>query len=255
MKGPDPLAGDEPAKLFDAAVPLEEKQRIVFGYYRRLVDDYDRLRHPTGQKDAPARTCRDLAALHPELPDGVYWIDPNEGNARDAVQVQCRMATGASCVLPSPNQVPKKAHYVGRSKPTWFSEMEGGYQMSYKIDRVQLTFLQMLSSGAAQNFTYHCRNSVAFWDASKQSHRRALRLMAHNDLELRAPEPHGDTNPAFTFTAFFDGCKDRSDKWSYTLLQYKSDKPQRLPIVDVAPRDIGFKNQEFGLEIGPACFY
>ncbi|KAH6930044.1 hypothetical protein HPB50_008115 [Hyalomma asiaticum] len=104
VKGPDPLAGDEPAKLFDANVPLEEKQRVVFEYYRRLVDDYDRLRHPTGQKDAPARTCRDLAALHPKLQDGLYWIDPNEGNARDAVQVHCRMAAGASCVLPSPNK-------------------------------------------------------------------------------------------------------------------------------------------------------
>ncbi|KAK8772156.1 hypothetical protein V5799_024598 [Amblyomma americanum] len=127
--------------------------------------------------------------------------------------------------------------------------------MSYKIDRVQLTFLQMLSSGAAQNITYHCRNSVAFWDAAKRSYRRALRLMAHNDLELRAPEQQGDTNPAFTFTAIFDGCKARSEQWSNSLLQYKSDKPQRLPIADVAPRDIGFKNQEFGLEIGPACFY
>ncbi|KAH8024193.1 hypothetical protein HPB51_022254 [Rhipicephalus microplus] len=48
---------------------------------------------------------------------------------------------------------------------------------------------------------------------------------------------------------------DRSDKWSYTILQYKSDKAQRLPIVDIAPRDIGLKNQEFGVEVGPACFY
>ncbi|KAH7952139.1 hypothetical protein HPB52_019218 [Rhipicephalus sanguineus] len=83
----------------------------------------------------------------------------------------------------------------------------GFFRMSYKIDRIQLTFLQMLSSGAVQNITYHCRNSVAFLDASKQSHRRSLRLMAHNDLELRAPE--GDINPAFTFTALFDGCKVR----------------------------------------------
>lgn len=255
MKGPDPLAGDEPAKLFDSNVPLEEKQRIVFDYYRRLVDEYDRLRHPTGQKDAPARTCRDLAISHPELQDGLYWIDPNEGNAKDAVQVQCRMATRATCVLPSPSQVPRKVHYVGRAKQTWFSEMEGGFQLSYKIDRIQLSFLQMLSSEASQNVTYHCRNSVAFWDAEKRSHRRALRLMSHNDLELRAPEQQGDTNPAFTFHALFDGCKGRSDQWSHSLLQYKSEKPQRLPIVDVAPRDIGLKNQEFGLDIGPACFY
>lgn len=253
MKGPDLLAGDEPAKLFEATVPLEEKRRIVFDYYRRLVDEYDKLRHPTGEKDAPARTCRDLAASRPDLPDGLYWIDPNEGNARDAVQVECRMAVGASCLLPSPNQVPKKAYYFGRNKHAWLSELEDGYQIRYKIDRIQLTFLQLLSSRAVQNITYHCRNSVAFLDSIKQTHRRSIRLMAHNDLELRAPE--GDVNPAFTFTALFDGCKDRSDKWSYTILQYKSDKAQRLPIVDIAPRDIGLKNQEFGVEVGPACFY
>ncbi|KAH7951216.1 hypothetical protein HPB52_006844 [Rhipicephalus sanguineus] len=116
VKGPDPLAGDEPAKLFDATVPLDEKRRIVFDYYRRLVDEYDKLRHPTGEKDAPARTCRDLAALHPELPDGLYWIDPNEGNARDAVQVQCRMDMGASCLLPSPNQGPEVRALEGAAK-------------------------------------------------------------------------------------------------------------------------------------------
>ncbi|KAH7951766.1 hypothetical protein HPB52_012749 [Rhipicephalus sanguineus] len=58
----------------------------------------------------------DLAALHPELPDGLYWIDPNEGNARDAVQVQCRMDMGASCLLPSPNQGPEVRALEGAAK-------------------------------------------------------------------------------------------------------------------------------------------
>lgn len=255
VKGPDPLSGDEPAKLFDASVPVEEKKRIVFEYYRKLVEEYERLRSPTGDKDAPAKTCRDLAMAHPELPDGTYWIDPNEGDVRDAIQVHCDMANKASCITPSPNKVPRKAHYLGRSKHTWFSEMPGGFQLTYKIDRVQLTFLQMLSTSAVQNVTYLCRGSVAFYDAAKKSHRRALKLMAYNDLELSAPMPDRETNPAFTYAALHDGCQTRQDEWSSSTLQYKSEKPQRLPIVDVAPRDIGFKGQEFGLEIGAACFF
>lgn len=254
MKGPDPLSGDEPSKLFDASVPVEEKKRIVFEYYRKLVEEYERLRSPTGDKDAPAKTCRDLALSHPELPDGSYWIDPNEGDPKDAIQVHCDMAAKASCINPSPSKVPKKAHYIGRSRHTWFSDMEGGFQFTYKIDRVQLTFLQMLSTGAVQNMTYLCRNSVAFLDATRGVHRRALKLMAYNDLELTAPA-QDETNPAFTYTALEDNCKERKNEWSHSLLQYKSQKPQRLPIVDVAPKDIGSKNQEFGIEIGPACFY
>ncbi|NBH76554.1 hypothetical protein D3Z29_11940, partial [Rodentibacter pneumotropicus] len=31
-------------------------------------------------------------------------------------------------------------------------------------------------------------------------------------------------------------------------------KPSRLPILDIAPLDIGGADQEFGLDIGPVCF-
>jgi len=38
-----------------------------------------------------------------------------------------------------------------------------------------------------------------------------------------------------------------------TVIQYASKKTARLPIVDVAPRDIG-DDKEFGIEMGPVCF-
>lgn len=40
----------------------------------------------------------------------------------------------------------------------------------------------------------------------------------------------------------------------YKYLFLHSDKPQRLPILDVAIRDIGGKGQQFGIELGPVCF-
>ncbi|KNC33449.1 hypothetical protein FF38_09854, partial [Lucilia cuprina] len=47
----------------------------------------------------------------------------------------------------------------------------------------------------------------------------------------------------------------RSNSWDKSILTYTTDKSQRLPIVDIAVRDIGNANQEFRIELGAACFY
>lgn len=43
-------------------------------------------------------------------------------------------------------------------------------------------------------------------------------------------------------------------KWSKTVIEYKSQKTSRLPIVDIAPMDIGGAHQEFGVDVGAVCF-
>lgn len=77
-QGPDRLLGDEPAKLLSKETPLEEKKKIIFDYYDKLVADYDKFMRPTGEKEWPAKTCRDLAIARPDKPSGSYFIDPNE---------------------------------------------------------------------------------------------------------------------------------------------------------------------------------
>lgn len=129
-KGPDPMIGDDARVLFDDKASIEDKKKIIFEYYKKLVEEYDRIRNPVGTKDAPAKTCRDLSISHPDFKSGMYWIDPNEGDSRDAIQVYCDMRVGASCITPSPKIVPNKAHYIGKPKHTWFSEMPGGSQVS-----------------------------------------------------------------------------------------------------------------------------
>lgn len=47
----------------------------------------------------------------------------------------------------------------------------------------------------------------------------------------------------------------RTNKWDKTVINYTTDKSQRLPIIDIAVRDVGKPNQEFRIELGPACFY
>lgn len=61
---------------------------------------------------------------------GEYWIDPNGGDGRDAIQVFCDMGTKATCIYPKPD---KTAHFSPTIKPssedTWFSDLEDGFQV------------------------------------------------------------------------------------------------------------------------------
>ena len=43
-------------------------------------------------------------------------------------------------------------------------------------------------------------------------------------------------------------------EWAKTVLSVDETKPARLPIVDLAIRDIGGPRQKFKLEIGPVCY-
>lgn len=45
-----------------------------------------------------------------------------------------------------------------------------------------------------------------------------------------------------------------SGNWGKTVFEYRTQKTARLPIVDIAPVDIGGPDQEFGVDIGPVCF-
>lgn len=39
-----------------------------------------------------------------------------------------------------------------------------------------------------------------------------------------------------------------------TVFEYRTQNVARLPIIDIAPVDIGGTDQEFGVEVGPVCF-
>lgn len=47
----------------------------------------------------------------------------------------------------------------------------------------------------------------------------------------------------------------RTNAWAKTVITYTTQKTQRLPIVDIAIRDVGEANQQFRVQLGPACFY
>lgn len=128
--------------------------------------------------------------------------------------------------------------------------MRNGFEFSYKSDKVQLKFLQLLSTDAVQNITYHCKNSIAYYDRKTKTHERAATFMTSNDLELVADKPI-----KARYTVLKDECQYGKRSWAETVFEFKTGKTQRLPILDIAPYfDATQTSQGFGLEIGPACF-
>lgn len=248
-KGPDPLmGGDEPARIFGKELSEAERRELLLKAYNHVKESLERFRRPDGKKDAPARTCRDLHVAHPELPSGEYWIDPNDGDPRDAILAHCDMDRRATCVFPQPKRSPEVT-YNGDEQEVWLGDVPGGIKLTYKSDSNQLGFLQLLSTAAQQNLTYHCKNSVAYHDAAKNTYRKAVKFLAYNDAEITARG-----NQRFRYDVLEDGCKHRKNEWSKTVMTYRTDKAIRLPVLDMAVKDVGKEGQSFWLEIGMVCF-
>jgi len=248
-KGPDPLSSDEPMRVFPGDLTIDEQKRMVVRAYNNLKQTFETFAQPDGGQETPAKTCRDLHAAHPDKTSGEYWIDPNSGTPKDAILVYCDMETMATCITPKPTISGEITHET-QERETWFSDIpnNGGFAFTYKADSNQIAFLQMLSSKASQNVTYHCSNSVAHYHNRRQHHRKSIALQSWNDLEIR-------NRGKFRYNVIKDDCQYERPEWSTSVFSVKDTKPQRLPIVDVAVRDVGNARKKFKIELGPVCFY
>lgn len=225
---------------------------------KALSSQIDSMKSPDGSRKHPARTCGDLRQCYPTKKSGEYWVDPNQGSAEDAIKVHCNMETGETCIAANPDSIPRKVWWTAsRNKPVWFgADMNGGTHFSYgNSDQspnsvtVQMTFIRLLSKEASQSITYHCKNSVGYKDERNGNLKKALVLKGSNDLELKA-----EGNNRFRYTVIHDSCSQHTGSWGKTVFEYRTQKTARLPIVDLAPVDIGGQDQEFGADIGPVCF-
>lgn len=210
----------------------------------------------SGTKHNPAETCRDLALNEPELPNGMYWIDPNGGNPNDAIEVYCDIAKHETCVEAKPSGY-DKGKYLPLSAPRtgaykWFStDLRDGKSFTYKADSSQMRFLRHKSSVGTQSITYHCNNAIAVYDASTNSYNYALKLLAgDNDVEITHNGIHGKS-----YTVDYDNCKNQMQysRWQRTKVTYTTSRTDRLPIVDLATFQIN-RNMEFGIYVGRVCF-
>lgn len=185
----------------DVKITQDERIDILTKAYAQLKSSIDKIAKPTGEKKSPAKTCNELYLARPELKSGDYWIDPNDGDKRDAILVHCDMFKKATCVMPQPRRS-ANIHYAGEEKEVWLADVRNGMKITYKTDSNQLGHLQMLSTHATQNITYHCKKSVAYNDSAKNNYRRSLKLLAWNDAELTAKG-----SPHLRYEALEDGCQ------------------------------------------------
>jgi collagen type II alpha len=79
IKGPDPL-GDEPPRIFSKEITEQERRELLLKVYENLKSSYQKLVKPDGEKNSPAKTCRDLFVAYPNKLSGellcthsLYW--------------------------------------------------------------------------------------------------------------------------------------------------------------------------------------
>ncbi|NXA43293.1 CO5A3 protein, partial [Eudromia elegans] len=240
MPEPLPSIGRRRREAPGGAGGLEE----VLASLGSLRAELEGLRRPRGTARSPARVCRELQLCHPELSDGEYWIDPNQGCSRDAFRVFCNFtAGGETCLFPEKKleavSGSGKRHGAGAALRFSYVDADGR-----AVPVPQLTFLRLLSAHARQSFTLRCQNAAAWFDAASGSFSRALRLRGADGEEL---------GPGGPVRALHDGCRHRRGQ-ERTVLEVASSRVERLPLMDVAVSDFGGANQKFGFELGPVCF-
>jgi len=119
-----------------------ERRELIFNAYKKLKTSFEKFKKPNGEKDNPAKTCKDLYAAYPDLESGrkrffnnfglinkmsmflgEYWVDPNEGDVRDAVLVRCDQNTKSTCIKPQPDHIGPIDFGNRNSQPEiWLSE-------------------------------------------------------------------------------------------------------------------------------------
>jgi len=227
---------------------------------KHLQGTIDNMKRPTGKdKKSPARSCLDLYLASKNtgepLASSWYWVDPNSGCEADAIKVFCDFDTLETCVYPANGKVNNGTHH--RTPVTghmYFGDMQNGYTFNYEpkedvMDGAnyesQITFLRLLSTNARQQVTYHCRNTVAYYNG--RDYDQALKLKGANGAEFTA-------EGSAQYRVLEDGCADGANSWDKTVIEYSTTKTAQLPVTDVAALDIGKSSQEFGIEVGPVCF-
>jgi hypothetical protein len=156
------------------------------------------------------------------------------------------MEKDATCVQPKP-VFSQEFNIESEEKEIWIGEApESPFDINYKADSNQMSFLQLLSAKAEQEIIYHCFNSFAF-ENIRGNNRKSLAFMSWNDLEIKH-------RGKFKYDVISDGCKDKNNSWDKTVFRIESQKPTRLPVVDVKVQDFGNPSQKFKLEIGQVCF-
>jgi len=214
---------------------------------------------PDGKtKETAARTCNDLHAYNQDIQSGIYFIDPNRGCFEDAIKVHCDFTNEdkiVTCVNPTKEMSVEKQHYESKihsaSTDKYFSEDHNLGEIEYAADHTQLKYLGLLSNNAIQNVTVHCKERPVWYNQATAGYESAMKFKGMKEQVFQ----HSQTEGKYTPKIKNDDCSFATASWKTTVLEFTTNKYIRLPIVDFAPSRSDNKNAEYGLEMGPVCFY
>lgn len=241
-KGPG-FQGDAPPEARNTVQALKE-----------VAEEIQRLRSPTGKREAPGITCKDIALADPSLKNGYYWINPNGGSISDAIRVFCKMKAEKTqtCLESATHEYDhKKWEFTQQEQGVWsfaasFIEKE---VFDYGSHKSQIKMLQHHTDNARQRIVMKCMNTVAIYDKAANGYDRAITLTSFDEelMTARSKRP-------FRYRVLKDECQEMDGSAGQAVLEIGGAKQmKRLPILDV-----GFAQQsegQFGLKIGRACFW
>ncbi|TSV94898.1 Collagen alpha-1(XXVII) chain B [Bagarius yarrelli] len=208
---------------------------------------------PDGTKERPATTCLELMICHPNYTDGMYYIDPNQGNTADAFLVYCSFSSGGqTCLSPVRSQrkligirvpqVPVKAWLKDSQEDsfTWMSSTEQGFQFEYtEAGVVQIRFLRLNSKQVTQNITFSCGQ-----ESRPGPSEREIKFLADSRRQI--------------FLGTLRDCvsveKMDPTRSQMSVFQFETEDLELLPIRDLALFGRSDLAEDFGFTVGPVCY-
>lgn len=217
------------------------------------------IHKPDGSPEFPAQSCKDIQMCFPEADSGDYFLDPNGGDKKDMIKVECnfeKMTNGAvnveTCIEPTSTFSEYKMEEFKQNdgKHKWLSEISTeAEEISYAPRVTQMKSLLVSMKFGHQNITYKCQNSPADKTAEGQQ-RQFIKLLSKNRKELSTvAESRFDRVHVLEDTCFMnDGA------WHQAVLKYSTKDLSKLPIRNVAVLGSGNVDEHFAVTVGKVCF-
>ncbi|XP_072309336.1 collagen alpha-1(II) chain-like [Eucyclogobius newberryi] len=197
---------------------------------------------PDGSKERPATTCLELWLCHPDYTSGMYYIDPNQGSAGDALLAYCSFSGHftQTCLHPRDPQLPMKAWMEDSTEEgsfLWLSRMDRGFQFDYPgASVVQLRFLKLQSSTAVQKLTYSCHPGHGLGQAG-----RDVKFLTNTGKQ--------------SYLGQLSDCEPAEETGSVVREAiFEFEDLQLLPLRDVALMSRANSTHRFSFTMGPLCF-
>uniref|UniRef100_A0A803SWN7 Fibrillar collagen NC1 domain-containing protein n=1 Tax=Anolis carolinensis TaxID=28377 RepID=A0A803SWN7_ANOCA len=125
-----------------------------------------------------------------------------------------------------------------------FPSLPNPTQLDFDVGRVQMNFLNLLSSEVVQNITIHCLNMPVWQEGPSET---SVRFKAWNGQIFEAG---GQLVPEVVA----NDCQVQDGQWHQALFTFRTQDLHQLPIVSVHNLLPSESGQQYLLEVGPVCF-